>query len=567
MSLKDEVLEYIDKRLAEDDNWHKEEIRVLGVEISEQFGINTKRLKSFLGNYGLGPYVYYKMKEKNKGKAKGKGKGKGKGGGGGGWSQWEEPEQWEAGEEDWKRNDRAQRFQDHLGDTSMRMASFEECDDIVQGGILGTLEEMCSLEESKEREGTRQLDKFEYNRGCDFKNPTANPALCTKKYQRSSADKMYKAKETRTLKAAWMTMEFLMAKILDFEICPKIEFAISAKDIDYFEIYSYLRDRTRAIRVDLHVQQPHSTTSRIYIECHEACLRFELLSIFLCRMSQEGCSEDNKKTYDESLGMKAISQTIEPLLFAYNSSRECSSAKEMLRQAMGSPEEEDEDEIETWISPVEPVIHRYVILLLISSPDKLLSHLNKLTPEVINHPLVNCALKVFAAYQSDDYKTFLHYYRNADFLSAVAMSPVVDVVRLRVLGVLCKAPAPQMQDSLNLSLMMDSFGLATVNRAMEFFKLAGLEVKGDKVIIPKRSELKIPLNGALASEANDFKSLGVDLLLYDKYVGLKMPRKDIVMGSADPKLTPTEEARYLKALNDAEASDDAIKPDSKIEMK
>jgi len=311
-------------------------------------------------------------------------------------------------------------------------------------------------------------------------------------------------------------------------------------------------------------QQPHSTTSRIYIECHEACLRFELLSRFLCRMSQDPAGE-NKKTYDENLGMKAISQTIEPLLFAYNSSKEVESAKEMLRQAMGSPEEDDEDEIETWISPVEPCIHRYVILLLISSPDKLLSHLNKLTPEMLNHPLVTYALRVFAAYQSDDYQTFLHYYRNADFLSAVAMSPVVDVVRLRVLGVLCKAPRAQMKDSLDLNEMMDSFGLATVTRAMEFFKLAGLEVKNMKVIIPKRVDLKIPLNGALASEANDFKSLGVDLLLYQKYCGLKMPRKDIVLGAADPRLSHSEEANYLTYLKGADDSDEAIKPNSKMD--
>lgn len=326
-----------------------------------------------------------------------------------------------------------------------------------------------------------------------------------------------------------------MVQILDFDVCPKEEYAITAKDVNYFEVYSYLRDRTRSVRVDLHVQQPYSTTTQIYIECHEACLRFELLSMFLCRLTVVETKGQAK--YDSKLGMKAISQTIEPLLFAYNSAREAQAAKEMLKKALGDDNAQDEDEEEdVWESPVEPCVHRFVILLLISSPDKLLLHLNKLVTQDLHQPLVKYALDVFAAYQSENYQLFLQYYRNADFLSAVAMSPVVDVVRLRILGVLARAPAPSMTDSMPLETMMSTLSMKTQTQATEFLKLAGLKVEDQKVLFPKREDLQTPLNGSLPVEAHDFQFLGADLTLYQKYIDLKMPRKDIVLGFADPRL-------------------------------
>eukprot|EP00438_Fugacium_kawagutii_P021862 Skav233031 [mRNA] locus=scaffold909:867435:869600:- [translate_table: standard] len=99
------------------------------------------------------------------------------------------------------------------------------------------------VRQAKEREMTRQLDKFEWKKGTDAKNPEApGPALemrspwlscwifvnlkfATKKYQRSSADKAgkeeqlgfeaervaaYRSQDVRSLEACWKTMEYLM---------------------------------------------------------------------------------------------------------------------------------------------------------------------------------------------------------------------------------------------------------------------------------------------------------------------------------------------------------------------
>merc|ERR1719221_304915 len=131
---------------------------------------------------------------------------------------------------------------------------------------------------------TRQLDKFEWKLGTDPRHPEVNLLLATKKYQRSSADKAYRSQDVRTLDACWKTMEYLMTEILDFDQNPKKEFAVQS--VPYIEVYSFLRDRTRSVRVDLHLQQPRSTTQRIFAETHECCLRFEMLSLFLLTRSQ-----------------------------------------------------------------------------------------------------------------------------------------------------------------------------------------------------------------------------------------------------------------------------------------
>merc|ERR1719160_960752 len=111
-------------------------------------------------------------------------------------------------------------------------------------------------------------------------------------------------------------MEYLMTEVLDVDIKPKDkDWEFACDNLPYFEVYSYLRDRTRAVRVDLHLQQPRSTTQRTFVETHECCLRFELFSLFLLRGGAQ--SKGSTEVYDEKLGLKAISQTIEPLLNAY----------------------------------------------------------------------------------------------------------------------------------------------------------------------------------------------------------------------------------------------------------
>merc|ERR1740130_749821 len=121
-------------------------------------------------------------------------------------------------------------------------------------------------------------------------------------------------------------MEYLMTELLDFDKNPKPQFAV--QKVPYIEVYSYMRDRTRSCRVDLHLQQPRSTAQRSFIESHECCLRFAMLSLFILQGGSSAGSSTEK--YDVKLGLKAISQTIEPLLNAYQAVRSKLLAKGIL---------------------------------------------------------------------------------------------------------------------------------------------------------------------------------------------------------------------------------------------
>lgn len=463
----------------------------------------------------------------------------------------------EKGEQD-MRAQRAARFQHHLqakprhsmllaDRAAVAMVSFnnDEMPAVDGGPLVGELMLMCSREEAREREQTRQLDKLEWKIGTDPKHPEVNLALATKKYSRSSADKAYRSQDVRNLDSCWRTMEFLMTEILDFDCNPKANFAV--QEMPYVEVYSYLRDRTRSCRVDLHLQQPRSTTQRTFVETHECCLRFEMLSFYLLT-SGVGDDASSTEKYDTKLGLKAISQTIEPLLNAYQAVHDKQLARSILAEAMGGLLADDDGDAEEYASPWEPVVHRYVVLLLMAwSPEDLLGHLAKLSRELLCHPLVSFAIQAYAAFKADDYGRFLRRYRDADFLTAVAMSGVADLARLRALWLLMRSYPHPVGDKLTLSRIRNLLAFGSDEHAKSFLAFHGIRIVED----PGGAWVVLPKKGSPEAEANRLLTSGFpnrcefdksDSLLVAKFEALGLSRADIVFGGADATIVSEPEA-------------------------
>lgn len=464
--------------------------------------------------------------------------------------------------EDEMRNKRAMRFQNHLKAPTVAVVSFNDDNAIAfpGGPIIGTLNEMCSREEAREREQTRQLDKFEWNKGTDARNATVNVALATKKYQRSSADKAYRSQDVRTLEACWKSMEYLMTEILDFDKRPKAAYAV--QNVVFVEVYSYLRDRTRACRVDLTLQQPRSTCSKTFVETHEVCLRFEMLSLFL--QLGEAAEKGGTEKYDPKLGLKAISQTIEPLLNAYQAVRDKVLAKSILAEVMGDLGGGDDDDQE-YTSPWEPSVHRYIILLLMSfSPEELLTHLAKLSKEILSHPLVSWATQVWGAFMTEDYSRFLRYYREADFLTAVAMSGAADIARLRALFVMVRSYPTPLGDKIPLSMLKTLLAFGSNDHAKSFLQFHGCRVAGDFIQLPKKNTPEAQQHPLLTGpnklpEKCEFPK-GKDPLVVAKEELMGLSRADIVFGSADPIVeaaVEVEDADVEVSAGQADIADDA----------
>lgn len=391
------------------------------------------------------------------------------------------------------------------------------------GPLVGVLQEMCSSVEREDRQRTRQLHVLEQRRGTDPRCPHADPALATKKYQRSAAGKKYCSEEVRTLEACWKTMMFLIDEVLDLDECPKPFFAAQSS-LPFYEIYAYLHDRTRAVRVDLLLQQPRSLLARAFIETHECCLRLEILSLFLLARTDVSTNSD---TCTQQACWLAISQCVEPLLHSYRrvgDMRGCGA----------------------FSSPALPAVLRYIVLLHAScAPCELSSLLAGLRREVLAHPLVAFARHASVAYAMGDYGRFLQLYRRADFLTAAAMMAggVVDLARLRMLWMLVRASPQSIGDSLPITRIMSVLAFNCEEHARDFLTFHGVRVmesgvSGVFAVLPKRGSPEAVQHPLLVGppvlpEACGY-SRKADPLLVSKYISLECRRADVVFGRADP---------------------------------
>eukprot|EP00747_Dinoflagellata_sp_TGD_P189443 gnl/TRDRNA2_/TRDRNA2_49781_c0_seq1.p1 gnl/TRDRNA2_/TRDRNA2_49781_c0~~gnl/TRDRNA2_/TRDRNA2_49781_c0_seq1.p1 ORF type:complete len:424 (+),score=58.91 gnl/TRDRNA2_/TRDRNA2_49781_c0_seq1:87-1358(+) len=408
-------------------------------------------------------------------------------------------------------------------------------EDPCSEGLVGQLESMCSDEEAQERVRTRQLDRLEWAAGASTEQPEGGGLhLATKRYQRSAAHRAYTASEVRTVETCRRTMVFLMSDVLELDLRPNAS-RFAACPSSFADLYDYMRNRTRAVRVDLQLQEPRVTASRTFIEVHEWCLRFELLALALLS-SYDGTTAEGAG-YDQKLGLNAISQSIDPLLNAYRVARALSSRK---GDCSGVHQ-----------SPHEPAVHRYVVLLLASfAAHDLPAHLAKLSPSILNHRLVRFAVQAATAYLSEDYSRFLALYRKADFPTAAAMSRAADHARIQTLAMLARAGAPSLSDRLPLSRLESllalppcrhdddgGIGKGAIHTLLEKTKVSiGTDANGITIaIFPKRSSPEAASHPLLCGRELPHEISGPDPLLESKLASLGMGRADIVFGLADPK--------------------------------
>ena len=267
------------------------------------------------------------------------------------------------------------------------------------------------------------------------------------------------------------------------------------------------------------------------MECHEYCLRFEMLALFLLSPRLEPGKASSQGGYSRHLGLQAISQTIDPLLAAYREIQCYQGADAELCN--------------------EPAIQRFVVLLLLAtSPAALPAHLADLGAAVLRHPLLVSAIAACAAFLSGDYVGFLRFYEGADFLSAVALAELADLARVRQLWILSRAYPRSIGDVMKLSALVRLLAFKDEAHARAFLVFHGLVVEdgldpqGDyRVFLPKKGsveEVEHPLFGH--STLPEFCSFdGSDALLLAKFAGHS--RSDIVLGHADPTVPQLEKTR------------------------
>ena len=256
-------------------------------------------------------------------------------------------------------------------------------------------------------------------------------------------------------------------------------------------------------------------------ECHEYCLRFEMLALFLFSLREPCKAQPDQPGYSRHLGLQAISQTIDPLLTAYREAR--------LQGDDGT-------------LPNEPAIQRYVVLLLLAaSPATLPAHLADLDSVVLQHPLLVSAVAACAAFLSGDYVGFLRFYKEADFLSAVALAELADLARLRMLWMIARAYPRSVGDSVKLPGLTKLLACQDEAHARDFLAFHGLTVdddpqnpQGPRVLLPRKGSVEEdghPLLGC-TTLPEWCRFAGPDALLLAKFACHS--RSDVVLGRTDP---------------------------------
>ena len=352
--------------------------------------------------------------------------------------------------------------------------------------VIGELEGMCGSAEIAMRADTRQVDKFEIAPGFSIQNLQIDPSKCVKKYQRSSADKKYLPSEIRTVAACWESVVYLLGEILDFDVNPKPNFSGACYESSYFDIYSFLRDRLRAVRVDLHVQ--NCVTDPVFVRVHEICLRFELLSLYLLWGRDFGVGDDRK--FDLHMSLTALSQTIDPLTNGYVRRRESSlvSAEQLNTEAE---------------------ITRYILLLSLTSrggSKQFKAHFLKQPKDLQTHIRVVEAFDFCLAFYSERWAFLLHKFETLDFLSACAVLPVLNLVRARLLWRVVRTnrpffmrrdgagpmPAPR-PERIPLSEMQATLAMKSSFECGEFLKFFGVDHDAHSCQLPPRQLSRDPI--------------------------------------------------------------------------
>lgn len=285
----------------------------------------------------------------------------------------------------------------------------------------------CSIEEATNRGANRDFSIFETKRGSspseiDF-------CLCLKKFVRSAADRKFASGEVRSLAAVLAASDLLINFVIDLDIYPLVENQVNRKSgqpfkvltqceydllivecpywsakynplklysdrrYDYLEIHAYVRDRFRALRQDLSLQKIQVGRTREYIECHEQCLRFLILS-------QALLMEDPR--FEQTQNDEQLAQCLEPLHHAYHDVR--------------LPGNED-----GWVSPNEPEIQGYSILFSLIRHTEALHIISSLNATLLAHPSVAFSLKVLEAVEIGDFYEFGRLFKLANCLQAALM--------------------------------------------------------------------------------------------------------------------------------------------------
>lgn len=246
---------------------------------------------------------------------------------------------------------------------------------------------MCSAEECRSREESKQLSIFERKNSERYE---CNPQWALKKYLRSSADRQ---EDKRSAESLTYSLDHLVNNIIDLDTNNNpLNFLLPEDSTShkFITIYPFVFDRMRAIAKDWKMLQVLASPDLIHD--HEIMARFLILS----------CVEGfYSADFNQNLNQKLVEDLLNCLIRAYEYNRE------------KSIDCDNEPEFTAYFILAKPENLLQIFTLIKSLPEK-----------VLVHPYMRIAINLFKAYHNDDFAGFFATVDEAPYLIACAAYPI-----------------------------------------------------------------------------------------------------------------------------------------------
>ena len=309
---------------------------------------------------------------------------------------------------------------------------------------------MCSIEECKSREESKQLSIFERVPGTnEFKLDWT-----VKKYLRSSADR---EEYIRTAFDLSGTLSYLINHILDVDKNGnpnEYDYQVDSDSHTFQDIYTFLFDRMRAIVKDWKMLKVNESDD--YIKDHERIARFLIMSCV------EGLSNSD---FNLNLNLKLTEDVLNCLVRTYEKRR----SKKLPCKSQAE----------------------FISYFIITKPDnmlQILTMLRGLPKEVVESRYVQLALCLLGNYHNEDFEEFFNTVYDSPFLLACAAYPLFHKIRPLILVQL--EESSNREASLELFQQLLGFGDEAEARAfIEDFDLGLIDDPNPSKAIVKISQI------------------------------------------------------------------------------
>ncbi|KYR02921.1 hypothetical protein DLAC_00401 [Tieghemostelium lacteum] len=269
-------------------------------------------------------------------------------------------------------------------EVSKTTSMVEETTDVLDGGYSA---EFCPVRESKCRIDNGDIHHLEKQENGKY--------FLVKKFQRSvDAISTNNKEDIRTPDILSSAMDYLVGLIRNNGI---------------ESTYSFIFDRSRAIRKDLAI---HRCNGTIGIKVLEQCTRFHISSQFYL-----GSRGLDAALFDPVLNREQLSKCLVSLMDFYR----------VYQQTQNE------------VHPNEPEYRGYQLLLNLYNDDEVNTIIGSLHPSIIRHPSIKFALDVYLNIQSNNYCRLFKLERSGTFLQCCCLDENATALRNQAIETISKA--------------------------------------------------------------------------------------------------------------------------------